>query len=213
MNYKKDKEKIIQRYNEKLKHNHRKDLLSTGSKIRRDIRFKVLTELGDFQGKKILDLGCGIGDFYQYLQEHKIECEYVGYDINPNIIKLAKERFPKVNFEVKDILEEDFPHFDYIVSTSSFNNKLESISNYEFIQKILEVSYNHIRNGGGIAVDFLVSYVDYKHDYAFYYEPEKIFSIAKNITRRVLIRNDYPLYEFAVYLYKDIEFPYGKKYE
>ena len=154
MNYKKDKEKIIQRYNEKLKHNDKKDLLSTGSKIRRNIRFKVLTEVGDFRGKKILDLGCGIGDFYQYLQENKIKCEYVGYDINPNIIKLAKERFPKANFEVKDILEEDFPYFDYIVSTSSFNNKLENISNYEFIQKILEVSYNHLKDGGGYSYGF-----------------------------------------------------------
>lgn len=207
--YKKDKEMIIERYNKKLKNNKKDDILSTGSKVRRDIRFKVLTEIGDFRGKRILDLGCGIGDFYQYLQDHNIDCEYTGYDINQNIVQLAKERFPDINFEVKDILEEEFPKFDYIVSTSSFNNRLEHIQNYDFVHRILKTCYNHIEENGGIAIDFLVSYVDYKYDYAFYYEPERVFSLSKKITRRVMLRNDYPLFEFAIYLYKDIEFPYG----
>jgi len=148
MLYKREKERIIERYNEKLKKNPKEDLLSTGSKIRREIRYQVLTEIGNLQGKRVLDLGCGIGDFWQYLIEKKIECEYVGYDINPNIVKIAKERFPNVRFEVKDVLLEDFPNFDYIVSTSSFNNKFKYISNYEFIAKLLEILYEHINSGG-----------------------------------------------------------------
>jgi len=211
MNYNLDKEKIIQIYNEKLQTQRNEDLLSTGNELRRNIRFKTLTEIGDFSGKKILDLGCGFGDFYKYLIDNKIDCEYTGYDINPTIIQIAKDRHRNVNFEIKDILVDKFPKFDYIVSTSSFNNKLVNISNYDFIEEILKVAYAH--SSEGVAIDFLVSYVDYKHSYAFYYEPEKILSISKNITRRVIIRNDYPLFEFCTYLYKDIEFLYGKKYE
>lgn len=211
MNYSSEKEKIIKIYNEKLKKNSANDLLSTGNQLRRNIRFKVLSEIGNFENKKVLDLGCGTGDFYQYLLDNSIECDYTGYDINEKIVNIAKERFPKVKFEVKDILENSFPQYDYIVSTSSFNNKLESISNYTFIESILSKCYEHANEG--VAIDFLNSYADYHHDYAHYYEPEKIFSISKTITRRVTLRNDYPLFEFAVYLYNDIEFPYGKKYE
>ncbi len=208
MNYNSEKEKIIERYNEKLKKNSANDLLSTGNQLRRNIRFKVLSEIGNFENKKILDLGCGTGDFYQYLVDNNIKCNYTGYDINLNVIDIAKKRFPSVRFEVKDISNEDYPEFDYIVSTSSFNNKLDEVCNYEFIQNILKTCYLHSKEG--VCIDFLVSYVDYKHDFAFYYHPEKIFTIAKSISRRATIRNDYPLFEFALYLYKDIEFPYGE---
>ena len=208
LNFEKEKKKIIQRYNDKLETQDGSDLLSTGNSIRRDIRYQVLTEIGNFSNKKVLDLGCGTGDLYKYLRSKNIVCEYFGYDLNPNVIEMAQKKYPDANFEVKDILEEEFPEFDYIVSSSSFNNKFESIINYKFIEDILPVMYSHARKG--VAVDFLTSYVDYKHDFAFYYEPEKIFSISKNITRRVNLRHDYTLFEFCIYLYKDKDFPYGK---
>jgi ubiquinone/menaquinone biosynthesis C-methylase UbiE len=202
-----DKLEIIRSYNERLlKFGDSSEALAVGTEERRRIRFQVLTEIGDLRGKKILDLGCGFGDLLDFLKEKGIEVDYTGYDINPKMIEIARKKHPGAQFKVIDITEEEFPIFDYILSTSAFNNKLKYEDNYKFIEKIFRITYEHAKEG--VAIDFLSSYVDFKRDYAFYYEPENVFAIAKKITRRVCLRHDYPLFEFCIYLYKDCKFPY-----
>lgn len=199
-----DKEEIINRYNERLvKLGATSDALAVGSEDRRAIRYHVLTELGNFNGKRILDLGCGFGDLLAFLKTNRIECEYTGYDINPELIKHARKKYPDGRFEVIDILSTQIPIFDYIVSSSSFNNKLKYGDNYSHAESILKKAYAHATSG--VAIDFLTSYVDYRHDHAFYYAPEQVFTIAKKITRRVRLRHDYPLFEFCIYLYPDFD--------
>ena len=107
------------------------------------------------------------------------------------------------DLEVKNILHDDYPLFDYIVSTSSFNLPLEFEDNYSFISTLLGSCYQHAKKA--VSVDFLSSYVDFESVDGFHYEPEKIFKISKSITKRVKLRHDYPLFEFAVYLFKDFE--------
>jgi SAM-dependent methyltransferase len=199
-----DKKKINDRYNERLKsHGATIQALASGSDERRNIRFNILTEVGVQEVDSVLDLGCGFGDYRTYLKKKNIVVKYTGVDINPNIIEIAKRNFPGEDFRVADIQEDSIEQFDYIVSTSSFNLKLANENNYEFIENLLISNYRIARKG--IAIDFLTSYVDFQGnpEAAFYYEPEKIFSIAKKISKRVSIRHDYPLFEFCLYLYPD----------
>jgi len=199
---KEDKTEIISRYNERLdKFGPAIEALAVGSEERRNIRYKVLTGIGDLRGKRILDLGCGFGDLWGYLKNAGVECDYTGFDINARLIEIAKEKYPKANFRLIDILEEPFETFDYIISSNAFNNKLRYEDNYTFIEKILRVACEHATKG--VAVDFLTLYVDFRRDYGFYYEPERVFSIAKKNARRVCLRHDYPLFEFCIYLYKN----------
>lgn len=203
-----DKDRIIQRYNDRIKtFGGTIDALASGSETRRRMRFDVLFECGIVPGSKILDLGCGFGDLYAYLNERLGEGNftYVGVDINPTIIEYAKQRFPKCDFRTVDILTDNLSdNFDFVVSTSSFNNKMNDISNYDFAFKILNKCYEIADKG--VAIDFLTSYVDFQStNEAFYYQPEIIFSKCKKITKRVSLRHDYPLFEFCVYLYKDFE--------
>ena len=55
----------------------------------------------------------------------------------------------------------------------------------------------------GIAMDFMSTYVDFKRKGSFHASPEKIFKIAKTISKRVVIRHDYLPFEFCVYIYKN----------
>ncbi len=130
---------------------------------------------------------------------------YTGLDINPRLIEVASSRFPGVDLRVADIEQDDVGTYDYSLSTSCFNLRMEHEDNYVFAEKILSAAYAKARKG--VAIDFLTSYVDFKGnpDEAFYYEPERVFSIAKRITRRVALRHDYPLFEFFVYLYPDFQ--------
>jgi len=199
-----DKHYIITRYNDRLK-KYGRDIrtLASGTAERHRLRFQILCEVGIEPGTRILDLGCGFGDFYGYLKDQGISVDYTGYDINPNLVESARNAFPSARFEVKDIQKEDFPEFDYIVSSNAFNLKLRDSDNYELIEEVLHICFEHANKG--VAADLLSSYVDYKSSEAFHYNPERVFSTAKKITKRVCLRHDYPLYEFCVYLYPDFQ--------
>jgi len=197
-----NKERVNQFYNDGLKRfGYDIKALASGTEERRRVRFQVLCEIGMTSGCSVLDLGCGFGDFYGYLHERGMAVQYVGYDINPNLVSVAKQVYPEAEFYVKDIQTEPFPVFDYIVSTSAFNHPLTGQDQYQFAQEILSISYNHAQRG--VAIDFLSSYVEVENPILFNYSPERIFTIAKKITKRVCLRHDYPLFDFCIYLYPD----------
>ena len=203
-----DKKRIIDRYNKRLDiYGDKIESLASGNQLRREIRFNILNDVGNLKNKKIIDLGCGFGDLIPYL-DNKLGAnnyEYVGVDINDRILEISKSKYPEKKFLCQDILSNDFNEIaDYVISTSTFNNKLIDESNYSFIKKILNKCYS-ISNCG-VAVDFMTSYVDYKiDDDVFYYKPEEIFKISKSITKRVTLRHDYKLFDFCIYLYKDFD--------
>jgi SAM-dependent methyltransferase len=205
--YSEDKKKIIERYNKRLeKHGASIDALASGNRDRQFLRFKILTSLMDLNGKSILDLGCGFGDIITFFKENDIKTkDYLGIDINPKLIEAAKRKFPKNKFECKDILRDDpsSQKVDVVISSSTFNNRLNYINNYEFIRSILEKCYS-IANLG-VAINFMTDYVDFQDPDVFYYNPEKVFSISKEIAKRVTLRHDYHLYEFTVFLLKDVQ--------
>lgn len=201
-----DKERVIKRYDARLdEYGASIEALASGREDRRQLRFRVLEEVGITEGANVLDLGCGLGDLYAYLQRRGLAVSYVGVDINPRLISEAANRFPGVDFRVLDIQEEHPGEFDYVVSTSCFNLRLSEEDNYAFVESILRISLGIARKG--VAVDFLTSYVDFRGvvKEAFYYQPERLLTIAKGITKRVCVRHDYPLFEFCVYLYPDFQ--------
>jgi SAM-dependent methyltransferase len=200
----KDRERINRRYDERLElYGNDIRTLASGTEPRRRIRFDVLREVGVCSGCSVLDLGCGFGDFRTYLAGHNLAVEYTGYDINPRLIAIAREKHPGARFEVKDIQTEPFPEFDFIVSSGSFNVPLTGQDNYAFVADLLDACFAHARRG--VAIDFMSSYVDFRKPEAFHYEPERLFALAKKVTKRVCLRHDYPLFEFCLYLYPDFQ--------
>lgn len=197
-----DKKWINERYSNRIKaENFSYDALRSGPWERREMRFDILTAVGIKEGDSILDVGCGYGDLADYFQRKNIQVDYTGYDINPDFISKAKEKYPQHNFQVLDIVNQEYPNFDFIVSTTCFNLKLQFQDNYEFANQIISSMYKHASKG--VAIDFLTKYVDFESDHGFHYEPEKIFSMCKNLTKRVTLRHDYPIFEFCMYLYPD----------
>ena len=198
-----DKAEIAHRYQERLRqHGASGAALATGTPERQEIRFGVLAGVGELDGARVLDLGCGLGDFYQFLLTRGVRPRYTGYDITPGFIEHAKARFPEAHFEVRDVQVDGIPEkFDYVVSSQTFNNRLAHEDNQTLMQDILRIGYEASEKG--VAIDMFTSYVDFREDRLFYYSPEEIFRFSKTLTKRVLLRHDYPLFEFTVYLYRD----------
>ncbi len=201
-----DKKIIIKRYQERLsQHGQSVKALSSGNNERQFLRFANLCQVGDLEGKKILDFGCGMGDFLHFLKhELKINVNYTGVDIVPEFIQIAKERFPDQQFTTEDVLKTDFfktNKFDYIFCSQVFNNKYLNTDPIVFVQEVMGILYS--ASNEAVVMDFVTDYVDFKEDHLNYYSPENIFSLAKKLTKRVTLKNDYPLFEFMIFAYKD----------
>lgn len=84
-------------------------------------RFKVLTRIGDLHSARILDIGCGIGDFAMFLKSQQITVEYTGYDIVSDALEIARTKCPKATFENRNILlKPPGAPFDYSFSSGLF---------------------------------------------------------------------------------------------
>lgn len=167
-------------------------------KGRQNLRFKIMSEIGALKKSEILDIGCGFGDFLTYLNSKKIKLEYTGVDINPIFIKIAKSKHPEGTFTKRDIERTKFKKkFDWSFAIGTTNMK----GNYEYIEKLLKEMFRISKKG--VVMDFMSSYVDFKRSGSSHFEPEKIFKIAKKLSRRVVIRHDYLPFEFCVYIYKN----------
>jgi SAM-dependent methyltransferase len=205
--HKKDKALIIKRYqNRFIEHGNSITALSSGIKERQSIRFSLLQQIGDLSGMSILDVGCGFADFYQHLISSGCKVKYTGVDIVPEFIKENEKSFPDGNFYCEDIFESKFlvnNKFDYIICSQVFNNKLEFTDNNELVKKVISQLYASANCG--LAIDFVTSYVDFKEDRLFYYSPEELFSFAKSLTKKVILRHDYPLFEFCLFIYPDFK--------
>jgi len=192
------REIILKHYNDRLKiYGHDPRTLGW-FKGRQKIRFKVLSEIGNMDKCSILDVGCGFGDLYGFLVKNGLDIDYLGIDINPNLIKIAKDSHPMARFIVKDILDmKEKCSFDYVLASGLFEFKLKNqeVVLNDMIRKMFVVCKK------GFAADFLSSYVDYETEDAFHAEPESIFSFCKTLSRRVTIRHDYLPFEFCIYVY------------
>ncbi len=57
------------------------------------LRFSVMAEAIDLAGRRVLDAGCGLGDFLAFLEEHDIRpAAYVGVDALEEVIPRARQR-------------------------------------------------------------------------------------------------------------------------
>lgn len=98
-------------------------------------RFNVLYKELKLSGKSILDVGCGAGPLYRYFKERKIANSYLGVDILPEMIALAKKRYPETVFLHQNIFEDNpFPEkcFDVVYASGIFN--LDLGNNELFVQ-------------------------------------------------------------------------------
>ncbi len=191
-------EKIIKHYNELYdKFGYSPSALGW-LKGRQNLRFKIFSEIGQLGNSSILDVGCGFGHFGKYLKSKRNNTKYYGVDINPDFIKIAKKKNLKLHFEVRDIEKKKFKKkIDWVFAIGTTNKA----GSYDYIEKLLNEMFK-ISNKG-IAMDFMSTYVDFKRKESFHASPEKIFKIAKSISKRVVIRHDYLPFEFCVYIYKN----------
>ncbi len=135
-------------------------------------RYEELTRVADFNGTSILEIGCGIGGFYEYcIQDKGIkDLTYKGIDLVPGMIELAKEKYPSAEFEVCNILEQKLKEtYDYVILCGVFNVATKT----QDMERILSEAYKYCKKG--MAFNFISTYVNFQEDEISYHNPQEVF--------------------------------------
>jgi len=168
------------------------------------MRFEVL--LGEIiDGDRILDVGCGTGDFYQYLKDSGLNFSYVGTDISPELLKIAESRYKKENarFVLMDILDLE-PNYrwlsksEVVVASGIFTMRKHRSLEYldTMISRMMAVS-NRV-----VAFNLLSTFSDEIKDSSRYYSPSEVIMLITRHTHKFKILHDYMPHDFTCVLYK-----------
>ena len=122
------------------------------SKEGQRLRFQTFCDFVDFTDTSILDVGCGIGDFAEYLLQNNIMFHsFHGIDAMDAMIETATNRnLPRTTFETVDVFKNQtlFSGYDWITYSGTLNAMEE-----ESAMGLIDCSFKSCNKG--VALNFL----------------------------------------------------------
>jgi len=124
---------------------------------------------------KVLDVGCGSGRVYDFFAEYNVE--YTGLDISKELIKIAKNNYPKANFMVGDATKLPLKDngFDIVISIATIHH----IPTRELRNKAVYELYRVCKSNGHLLVSI----------WYFWNKPKIVFSFTRNYIIRLAKNN------------------------
>ncbi|MDA8912014.1 class I SAM-dependent methyltransferase [Pseudomonadales bacterium] len=182
--------------------------LGWGSKEQQDCRFEQVLRALPIEGKSLLDIGCGFGDFLSYCSS--FECtpsKYIGWDINHDLIDEAKIQHPSSSFEVLNLADrlEVVPvaEVGVMLGVLNFNFKYD-YDNKAFTKMMIEKAFTAVSKT--LVVDFLSTFLtlDYPEEgFVYYHDPSEMLAFGLQLTPNVRLLHNYapiPQKEFMLVL-------------
>lgn len=188
--------------------------LGWGSTEQQEYRFARTLGGADFSGRSVLDIGCGFGDYENFLRSKTGTdiTTYSGCDINPDLIREAnKQQKPNTDFFVFDLTKDD---------TAVYKNRYDigvmlGLLNFNLGSAETNLAYSKLMITNALALVKEVLIVDFlsarltvtypKEDFVFYHEPSAMLDFALRLSENVVLRHDYtpiPQKEFLLFIYK-----------
>lgn len=177
---------------------HNPRALSWISASNQQVRFAILSGIGNLNNRSILDVGCGFGDLYDFLVENNEAVSYKGIDINKTIIDAARNKHPGVSFDVLDFGEYTGQPCDYVLASGALTIKIPQYKEFYFgyIKKMFELSQV------GTAFNMLNAKHYPNDDELCTYSVPEVYEFCTSLTDRLVIRQDYLPQDFTFYLYR-----------
>jgi SAM-dependent methyltransferase len=171
-------------------------------RLQQCVAFEVLAEVGELCGSEepsVLDAGCGRGDFLQYLRERDFSGRYSGVDLVPELIEVARTRYPDVTLIAADILDPDLalePH-DYVVAAGLFDYRTPDSD--ERLPRIVRRLFDLCRRG--LAWNVLNVAPAGRAD-LYRAPPGELLALCETLTPWFVVRGDYDAHALTFYLYQ-----------
>lgn len=175
--------------------------LGFGRRASQEKRFAAALGLGNFHGKRLLDVGCGFGDLLAWLNSRGIEPRYTGVDIVPPMIERCRNRFAGTGarFLIGDALSfvADEP-YDYVVASGIFGYAAKDTK--ARVRPTLERLFGLTRVG--MAVNFLSRRAPARSPGRLYLHPSDVLQFALKLTPAVRLDHTYLPNDFTLCLYR-----------
>jgi SAM-dependent methyltransferase len=177
-------------------------------KGRNELRFRAIDPFLDGpDDKSVLDYGCGLGYFFEYLRGRGSKVSYYGMDVMPEFIEACIKKCPTdATFQV---IEPEAPiagHYDIVFSSGVFNLQThldEDESKAYAFERIKQLfgAANQV-----FVCDFLSAFVDYRQPEGQHFTIQEISEFCfRDLSRRFVVRHDLLPYEFTLIAWKDSE--------
>jgi len=161
----------------------------------------IHASVGPLEGATVLDIGCGLALFYEYLKRTNTGFRYIGYDVIEPFVVNNRQRFPEATFRVVDVSKDSIVDpCDYVIMCQVFNNLYKDANNTEVVKSAIAKAFASATRA--VSVDMLSTYVNYTEPKLFYFSPEEMFSFAKGLTPYVCLQHSYVEHHFTIQLHK-----------
>lgn len=155
----------------------------------------------------LLDFGCGAAHLNEYILAHELKhIQYAGLDLSEKFVSLSQRKFPENQFYCLDLMDDNatLPEFDYIVLNGVFTEKRELTFDemFAYFRELVARVFAHAR--AGIAFNVMTKHVDWEREDLFHLPFDTLAEFLKrDLTRNFVFRNDYGLYEYTTYVYRE----------
>lgn len=173
-----------------------------------ETRYLVMLQLVREKDRELtlLDFGCGASHLYPYMLRTHTLLKYYGLDLSSAFCELSRRKYPQNDYMCLDVLEtpEKLDEFDYVVMNGVFTEKRELSFDqmFNYLKRVLLVVFPKVRRG--LAFNVMSKAVDWERDELFHLPTDLLIKfLTRNLSRHFVIRNDYGLYEYTVYVYKE----------
>jgi len=179
-----------------------------------EVRYRVMLDLVRPSSSPVtlLDFGCGASHLYEYILKNGIDwIRYSGLDLSERFLELSRRKFPEVIYQCVDVLDPataSLPSVEYVVMNGIFNYK-GALSQDEMFAYLCAL----VRRVGdmatiGFAFNMMTKQVDWERDDLFHVPVDYLLTfLSREVSRHVVIRHDYGLYEYTAYVYKSSSIP------
>jgi len=170
-----------------------------GNPLSQQTKFRTLSAVMDLTGKTILDVGCGMGDYADYLTGRFKDFTYSGIDISSKMVETARQAHPALDIRLGNIIEDVIERFDVITANGIFYllGPGAPALMKEMVTRMYALSIR------AVAFNSLSSWAQDKEEGEFYADPLDTTEFCRQLTPWVVLRHDYHSRDFTVYLYRE----------
>tara|TARA_B100001063_G_C16704612_1_gene524481 strand:- start:48 stop:686 length:639 start_codon:yes stop_codon:yes gene_type:complete len=172
-----------------------------------ETKYRVITDALEFsESKSILDFGCGLAHYYEFLLENNKNFNYEGLELSKPMFYRCVEKHPLINFYNVDVLKEGWiiPKVDFIVMNGVFTEKvtLSHADMFDHLQELVTLAFKNAKKG--VIFNVMSTQVDYERDDLFHLSIDSLSKfITEKLTRKFIIRQDYALWEYTTIILKE----------